>query len=91
MGSPLNRIEVETVKVKFSEAVYDGSARYEAGSEHDIQDAKRVDELKQRGLVTVVDETNGAGGDRIPCPHCEKTYATEETLAKHIAEKHPER
>lgn len=26
----------------------------------------------------------------LACPHCDKTYKTPETLAKHIKEKHPE-
>lgn len=32
------------------------------------------------------------GGEvgRIPCPHCGKTYASEETLKAHTREKHPE-
>lgn len=28
--------------------------------------------------------------DRIPCPHCDKTYVSEATLQAHIKDKHPE-
>lgn len=35
------------------------------------------------------DEDTGAKV-KLPCPHCGKWYATEATLAAHIASKHPE-
>lgn len=76
------------MKVKFCEAVYDGATRYEAGSEHDIQDAKQLKELKDRKLVNVLNENGDS--DRLPCPHCDKTYANLETLTAHIKEKHPD-
>lgn len=31
-----------------------------------------------------------AAPECVQCPHCEKTYATTEALAKHIKDKHPE-
>ncbi len=27
---------------------------------------------------------------KLPCPHCGKEYKTEEAMAKHIKDKHPE-
>lgn len=32
----------------------------------------------------------GAATGRIPCPHCEKDYASQQSLDTHIKEKHPE-
>lgn len=36
-------------------------------------------------------EGDGVAAGRISCPHCDKTYASEETLKAHIKEKHPDK
>lgn len=47
-----------------------------------------ADKLGRRGYK-VTEE--GAATGRIPCPHCGKDYASEETLKAHIKDKHPDK
>ena len=54
-------------------------------------DDSRLDEYTRAGFVLVETEadTTDEAPIRFACPHCDKDYATEATLAKHIEEKHP--
>lgn len=46
-----------------------------------------ADKLVRKGYRV---EGDGVAAGRISCPHCDKTYASEETLKAHTREKHPE-
>ena len=49
-------------------------------------DESRLEEFKRLGFAPVGE----VPAERIPCPHCDKTYITEDGLAKHVADKHPD-
>ena len=54
-------------------------------------DESRAAEYAGLGFEPVEDKHPEADkSERIKCPHCEKDYATESSLAAHIKDKHPE-
>ena len=82
--------------------IWDGKANHLPGEPFELEDAqaqKAIDAGVACAVKAVTKEvfvpvksvaTKAIPEGRLPCPHCDRHYANEETLAAHIKEKHPE-
>ena len=85
-GNRLGRPVIEMVQEPEAPATPDGEPEKPEDTETPATPADEPEEPKE----PVTPEAPPVTPGRFPCPHCEKNYAGESWLAKHIKENHPE-